>query len=133
VSDRLLATSIDARWHYPAPGVGAVTTNFAGASEAVVRTIIQTFAGPPNTGVDSPSLQHTAFEIGRAVIRAVPAVQDISLNCPNIHNIPVDFSPFPGQKNQDATGNPDVFWATKEPFGIIKVTVARDNRRRSRI
>ncbi len=95
-------------------------------SATVVRTILETIAGPVDSGVPSPSLQHTAFKASEAVIRAAPAVRQISLTCPNIHNIPVDFSPFPRRRNaDDASGAPVVFWATKEPFGIIKATVAR--------
>lgn len=99
------------------------TIDYDNVSSTVVRTIVETFAGPVDAGVASPSLQHTSFEIGKAVIGAAPAVSSISLLCPNIHNIPADLAA--GRTNEDHSGNPDVFWATKEPFGIIKVTVAR--------
>ncbi len=92
--------------------------------------MLESIAGPVDRGVPSPSLQHTAFKAGEAVLGAAgcEAVRQISLTCPNIHNIPVDFSPFPGRRNADdgdASGGPVVFWATKEPFGVIKATVGR--------
>ena len=41
-----------------------------------------------------------------------------------IHNIPFNFNPF-GLENKDHTGEPDIFWVTKEPFGIIQATVVQ--------
>ena len=65
--------------------------------------------------------------MGRNVCKEIPGVSSITLFLPNIHNIPFNFEPF-GMENKDATGEPDVFWVTKEPFGIIQATVEQPRR-----
>ena len=129
------------------------TPSYALISTYYLLLLVST--GPALTGVHSASLQHTAFQMGSAVVKAVRTVKWISLKCPNIHNIPVDFSSFRGtifdrnfgstspytslslhfdiagcihiigHSNTDESGKPIIFWATKEPFGIINVTVSR--------
>ena len=121
--ERLLATSIDSTWEYD-----RATIEFAQDYDAlkfqIKREMLDGFAGPADTGKFSASLQETAYAMGRKVCKKVPGVSSITLFLPNIHNIPFNFNPF-GLENKDHTGEPDIFWVTKEPFGIIQATVVQ--------
>jgi urate oxidase len=122
-NERLLATSVDSSWEY-LPGATENCGDFEAVTSRIRKEMVKAFSGPVQTGVPSASLQETAFQMGKAVINQVSEVGSITLYLPNIHNIPVDMAPF-RLENKDYTGNPDVFWVTKEPFGIIQATVSR--------
>ena len=122
-NERLLATSCDSTWQYD-PETASNCPDFEILAASTRKAIVEGFSGPAATGIPSPSLQRTAFEIGQNVIDKVDGISSVTLYLPNIHNIPVNFEPF-GLSNTDETGNPDVFWVTKEPFGIIQATVSR--------
>jgi urate oxidase len=122
-NERLLGTSVDSTWEY-LPGAVHNCDDFEAVASRVRGEMLRAFAGPVKTGVPSASLQETAFQMGKAVVNNVNEIMSITLRLPNIHNIPVDMKPF-RLENKDHTGNPDVFWVTKEPFGIIQATVSR--------
>ena len=121
--ERLLATSVEATWVY-LPVAIKECSDFEEVASKIKQTMINAFTGPADIGVASASLQETAFQMGKACVEIVPAIKNISLKLPNIHNIPFDFTAF-GMGNKDASGFPDIFWVTKEPFGIIQATVSR--------
>ena len=68
---------------------------------------------------DSPSVQHTAYAMGEAVLRAVPDIVEIGLTLPNKHCLLVDLAPF-GLDNKN-----EVFVPTDEPHGLIEVRLTR--------
>jgi urate oxidase len=108
-TDRLLATSLSARWQY------ARTDVPFGVSWAGVRqTLVEAFAAH-----DSRSVQHTLYAMADAVLASHDEVVRIHLAMPNKHHLPVDLAPF-GLKNPN-----EVFVATDEPHGLIEATVAR--------
>ncbi|CAM9816026.1 unnamed protein product [Choristocarpus tenellus] len=118
-SDRLFGTCMDAEWTYD---VNAVTSfQLRGL---ILDTLIKTFAGPADTGVPSPSLQLTCYEMGSAVLAVAAPVKSITLMMPNVHNLPFDLSKY-GLSNTDHTGLPDIFYPTDEPHGIIQATIQR--------
>ena len=119
----VLATSVEGTWEY-LPAAIKNCDDFEVVSGKIKESLINAFTGPTDTGVPSASLQETAFQMGKACIDSVQEIANISLTLPNIHNIPVDFAPF-GLENKDESGFPDVFWVTKEPFGIIQATISR--------
>ncbi len=110
-SDRILATSLVARWRY-------VTTSAAWKPlhDEIRSVLLDTFAGK-----HSLSLQQTLFAMGEAVLQARPEVAEVRMSMPNKHHFAVDLSPF------GMDGRNEVFYASDRPYGLIEGTVARDD------
>jgi urate oxidase len=108
-NDRILATAITARWAYRDASV-AFGPCWQRAREAILKTFMER---------ESPSVQHTAYAMGEAVLRDVPDVAEIRLTLPNKHCLLVDLAPF-GLDNKN-----EVFVPTDEPHGLIEVRLTR--------
>lgn len=119
VPDRLVATVVKATWNYSSE---APKVCFKTQAEEIKRILIDTFAGPADTGVEAPAVQKTLYEMGEAVLNQCPAVMDITITMPNVHNLPVDLTRF-GLKNIHPHG--EVFCPVDEPHGIIQATMVR--------
>ena len=107
--DRLLATTMTARWRYAEPEVP-----FDSAWRNVRDTLLETFAGH-----ESESVQHTLYAMGQAVLDNIDAVSAITLVMPNKHHLPVDLTRF-GLENRN-----EIFVVTDEPYGRIEATLSR--------
>ncbi len=108
--DRIMATSLAARWRYRDTEV-----DWARAHAEATRQLKKTFAAH-----HSLSLQQTLFEMGKAVLVACEEVVEIRLSMPNKHHFVVDLKPFELE-------NPnEVFYAADRPYGLIEGTVRRD-------
>ena len=68
----------------------------------------------------SPSVQFTLRRMGRAVLKAVDAIERVHLSLPNRHHLLYDLSRF-GLENPN-----EIFHATTEPYGLIEGTVERE-------
>jgi urate oxidase len=110
-TDRILATSVLARWRYAGADVDWKTS-----FEAIRRLLLDTFAGK-----HSLSLQQTLYAMGEAVLKARPEVAEIRMTMPNRHHFVVDLSPF-GMANDN-----EVFYASDRPYGLIEGALARDD------
>jgi urate oxidase len=108
--DRILATSITASWDYREPA-----GDFGALWEGVHGRIASTF-----TDHFSPSVQHTIWRMGRAVLDDFEQIERISFILPNKHHLLYDLAPF-GLDNDR-----EIYWVTVEPFGRIEATVERD-------
>jgi urate oxidase len=108
-SDRILATAIRANWRYSSTNVP-----FGRCWQHARGAILTTF-----TERDSPSVQHTAYAMGEAVLEAVPEITGIRLSLPNKHCLLVDLAPF-GLDNPN-----EIFVPTDEPHGLIEVSLRR--------
>jgi len=108
--DRILATVVSARWVYGEQS----GLDFNQQWSSVYQQILTTF-----TDHYSPSMQHTLYRIGRAVLEAHPAIDKIHLSFPNKHHLLYDLGRF-GLEN-----NGEIFHATSEPYGLIEGTVER--------
>lgn len=110
-TDRILATSLTARWRY------ATTDVPWGEAFAQVRQImLERFAV-----VHSRALQQTLWEMGSAVLAARDDIAEIRLSAPNKHHFLVDLQPF-------GLDNPgEVFHADDRPYGLIQCAVGRDD------
>lgn len=109
--DRVLATSLTARWRY----IGT-DLPWRATYDDVRRILVEQFAQ-----VHSLALQQTLWEMGRAVLEAHSQVAEIKLSAPNKHHFLVDLTPF-------GLDNPgEVFHAADRPYGLIECTVARDD------
>ncbi|MFJ4220421.1 factor-independent urate hydroxylase [Curtobacterium luteum] len=112
--DRILATSVTARWRYLPEAVEAgIDWNALHAS--VLERMLATFAD-----LHSLALQQTLFAMGRAAIEAHPELAEVRFSMPNKHHFLVDLAPF-GLDNPN-----EVFFAADRPYGLISGTVVRD-------
>ena len=113
--DRVLATSLTARWTHVDGGADSGSDHWAASYDAVRRALLERFVA-----VHSLALQQSLWEMGRAVLEARPELASIELVAPNIHHVAVDLSPF-------GLDNPgEVFHVTDRPYGLIEVVVERD-------
>ena len=109
--DRILATSLVARWRYAGPDVG-----WRESFSEIRRFLLETFAAK-----HSLSLQQTLYSMGEAVLNGRPEVAEIRMSMPNRHHFAVDLAPF-GMANEN-----EVFYAPDRPYGLIEGTVTRDD------
>jgi urate oxidase len=107
--DRLLATSLTSQWLYIAKPADYRETN-----ALVVETMLSTFGSK-----ESPSVQTTLYEMGKAALAACSEIDRISLTMPNLHCLLIDLAPF-HRHNQNT-----LFLPTDAPQGWIEGTVAR--------
>ena len=108
-TDRIVATAMDASWTWNTePG------DYEAANQLVLQTMLAEFATTYSRGV-----QDSLFRMGEAALAKVPALQTVSMACPNKHYLPLDLSRF-GLSADNA-----VFTATDEPHGQIECTVGR--------
>jgi urate oxidase len=119
--DRILATSVPARWRYapaatPAGSGGLDALDFGGLFTAVRAVLLETFAV-----THSLALQQTLYAMGEAVLARFPEVAEVRLSMPNRHHFLVDLAPF-GLDNPNT-----VFHAADRPYGLIEGTVLRDD------
>lgn len=108
--DRILATSLVARWRYEGTAV-----DWNKSFEDIRQVLLETFAV-----TYSHALQESLYAMGRAVLEAHPEVAEIKFSAPNKHHFLVDLSPF-GLEN-----NGEVFIAADRPYGLIEATVCRE-------
>jgi urate oxidase len=109
--DRILATSLVARWRYAHTDV-----DWDKSYDAVKSLMLQRFAE-----IHSYALQQTLYGMGEAVLEQHPEVAEVKFSAPNKHHFLVDLSPF-------GTDNPgEVFIAADRPYGLIEASVVRDD------
>ena len=109
--DRILATSLVARWRYDSTDV-----DWDKSYDAIKALLLQRFAE-----IHSSALQQTLYGMGAAVLEQHPEVAEIKFSAPNKHHFLVDLSPF-------GTENPgEVFHAADRPYGLIEASVVRDD------
>nr|XP_032825524.1 uricase-like [Petromyzon marinus] len=97
--DRFFCTEMEARWAFQR-GLSLSARDYDEARERVHACLLETFAGPPDTGVYSPSVQHTLYLAGQCVLRSLPHVEDIRITMSNLHYTPIDLRKL-GLKNND--------------------------------
>jgi len=110
-TDRILATSVTARWRY-----NTLDVDYDTVYADVRRLMLEAFAQ-----THSYALQQTLFQMGKAVLGKNPAIDEIKFSMPNLHHFLVDLAPF-------GLDNPgEVFFASDRPYGLIEAAVERDN------
>ncbi|XP_017069597.1 uricase [Drosophila eugracilis] len=118
--DRIFSTVVDCSWEYS----NTDNLDFLKAWQTVKNIIIRNFAGDPQVGVSSPSVQHTLYLSEREVLDVLPQVSVISMTMPNKHYFNFDTKPFqkiaPGDNNE-------VFIPVDKPHGTIYAQLARKN------
>ena len=108
--DRILATSVTARWRY-----AHVPESLGTIWHGVRQSLLETFAEH-----DSRSVQHTLHAMGSAVLTQFSDVEEIRISLPNRHHLLVNLAPF-GLANEN-----EIFVATREPYGLIEGVMRRE-------
>ncbi len=108
-TDRILSTSVSARWRHGALlAVGQWDAAFAAARSAMVERF---------ASLHSLSLQQTLFAMAQAAVEAAPGIAEVRLSMPNRHHFPVDLERF-------GLDNPNmVFRVEDRPYGLIEAQV----------
>jgi urate oxidase len=110
--DRILATSLVARWRYETTDGVDWNKSFDDIRSLLLETFATTY---------SRALQESLYAMGSAVLAAHPDVAEVKFSAPNKHHFIVDLSPF-------GLDNPgEVFIAADRPYGLIEATVQREN------
>eukprot|EP00252_Welwitschia_mirabilis_P021289 TRINITY_DN5419_c0_g1_i1.p1 TRINITY_DN5419_c0_g1~~TRINITY_DN5419_c0_g1_i1.p1 ORF type:complete len:297 (-),score=54.65 TRINITY_DN5419_c0_g1_i1:190-1080(-) len=111
--ERILATEVTAKWSYlRKPSCFNTTYN------NVKLLLSNTFLGPPEMGVYSPSVQNTLYLMAQSVLQRVLEIDSIQLSMPNIHFLPANLSNIVKFEH-------DVYVPTDEPYGTIQATLTR--------
>jgi urate oxidase len=108
--DRILATSLVARWRYDHTEV-----DWDKSYDEIKGLLLEQFAK-----IHSLALQQTLYGMGEAVLSEHLEVAEIKFSAPNKHHFLVDLSPF-GVENPG-----EVFIAADRPYGLIEASVTRD-------
>jgi urate oxidase len=120
VDDRLFGTAVEARWRYAAGPLGGgdaagwQAADFSAAHAVVRRALLDVFAHH-----DSLAVQQTLYDMAAAALAACNVIEEIELEMPNQHRIPMDLTPF-GLANRN-----EIFVTTSEPYGLIRATLRR--------
>ncbi|GLY31209.1 factor-independent urate hydroxylase [Kineosporia sp. NBRC 101731] len=109
-TDRILATSVTARWRYSSADLA-----FGEIYPAIRAVLLETFSA-----THSLALQQTLYAMGRAVLEKFGEVAEVRLSMPNKHHYLADLSPF-GLDNPN-----EVFIAGDRPYGLIEGQVLRE-------
>ncbi|MFE4002374.1 factor-independent urate hydroxylase [Nocardioides sp. YIM B13467] len=109
-TDRILATSLVARWRYSGTEV-----DWDKSYDSIRALLLQRFAE-----IHSLALQQTLHGMGTSVLEQHGDVAEIKFSAPNKHHFLSDLSPF-------GLDNPgEVFFAADRPYGLIEASVVRD-------
>ena len=113
--DRIMATSLTARWRYDGTGRDR-DLDWNAVYEDIKRILMAGFAT-----TYSRALQETLYVMGKNALEAHPEVAEIKFSAPNKHHFLVDLEPF-GLKNDG-----EVFIAADRPYGLIEAALSRDD------
>jgi len=108
--DRIFSTQCDITWEY-----ARLPPDPAHLYKHIRENLLHTFATHK-----SLSVQHTLYAMGENVLKAFPAVKEITLKMPNKHHILFNLQQF-GMDNRN-----EIFIATDEPYGYITGTLTRE-------
>lgn len=115
-TDRILATSVTARWRYTSAEDDLTDVDFNAEYELVRAELLEAFCENY-----SAALQATLFEMGKRVLELHPGIAEIRFSMPNKHHFAVDLGSF-GLDNPN-----EVFFAADRPYGLIEASVLRED------
>ncbi|XP_037795199.1 uricase-like [Penaeus monodon] len=118
MEDRLFSTVVAASWQY----ADVKDIDFGRIWIKMQKIIYDKFAGPPDYGIYSPSVQNTVFLIQDTALREIPDITQIKVTMPNKHYYGVDLSKFP---DVGSLKNETVFLPIDKPSGSISGTLGR--------
>lgn len=109
--DRIFATTIQANWPTSESAEQSVATH-----AKVREQLLNVFAAQ-----HSLSVQHTLFDMAKAVFDACGSIDEITISMPNQHHLLAKLEPF-GLDNENL-----IFVPTDEPYGDISATIGRSS------
>lgn len=118
--DRVFSTLVTSSWRYST----IEGLDFDAAWNAVKDSIIENFAGDPEDGVYSPSVQHTLYEVEIDALNKIPQMESIVMDLPNKHYVEIDLSNFPKEIVGEGP-NHDVLLPLDKPSGLIHARLER--------
>jgi len=113
--DRIMATSVTARWRYAAD-LDLDSADWDGLFSSVRSLMLEKFAT-----LHSLALQQTLYAMGQVVLETHPEIAEVRLSCPNKHHFLVDLSAW------DLDNPQQVYYAADRPYGLIEASVIRDD------
>ena len=108
-TDRIMATVVCAKWEY-----AVQTCDYDDVWQRAFTQIQRTF-----TDHYSPSLQHTLYRLGEAVLGACPEISRIWFQLPNRHHLKYNLERF-GLDNDN-----EIFHVDPEPYGLMEAWIER--------
>ncbi|KAK7393129.1 hypothetical protein VNO78_21583 [Psophocarpus tetragonolobus] len=123
--ERMLATEVTALWRYSYESLYSLPQKplyFTEKYQEVKKVLADTFFGPPNGGVYSPSVQNTLYLMAKATLNRFPDIAYVHLKMPNLHFLPVNIS---NQNGPIVKFEDDVYLPTDEPHGSIQASLSR--------
>jgi urate oxidase len=108
-TDRIFGTRATVAWEY-----SVAPRDYAITRRAALTTLLTVFADH-----DSLSVQHTLYDVGEAMLAAIPEMARVKLTMPNLHCNLADLSRF-GQDNPN-----QIFVPIDEPHGYIEAVIER--------
>ncbi|XP_067057505.1 uricase-like isoform X2 [Acropora muricata] len=114
-TDRSFCTNVYCRYYFD----GTKGVDFDSCWNFAKNTILDEFAGPPQTGVYSPSVQNTLYKAEERILNNIPQIGYIEMAMPNIHYFTVNMAPF-GMTNKD-----EILMPADKPAGLIKAALSR--------
>jgi len=121
-NDRVFSTVVTAIWEF-STGNGV---DFDKTWLTVKDCIFDKFAGPPDKGVLSPSVQNTLYLAEKMILDKEPQISRIEMQMPNKHYLTVDMSKFPPSVLEN-NENKEVYHPIDKPSGIIYAELLRKN------
>uniref|UniRef100_A0A1Y1MX98 Uricase n=2 Tax=Photinus pyralis TaxID=7054 RepID=A0A1Y1MX98_PHOPY len=121
-NDRIFSTVVTATWEFStANGV-----DFDDVWITIKNCIFDKFAGPPDKGIFSPSVQNTLYLAEKMALDKIPQISRIQMQMPNKHYLNVDMSKFPPSILEN-NENKEVYHPIDKPSGIIYAELLRKN------
>jgi urate oxidase len=130
VYDRILSTSVDAKWHWSTfSGLDAVRKNVGKFDETWQKAREITFRLFATE--ESPSVQNTMYKMSEEILAAQPLVSKVDYSLPNKHYFEINLSWHHGLKN---TGkDAEVYAPQSDPNGLITCSVSRSAPAKARL
>ncbi|XP_033642933.1 uricase-like [Asterias rubens] len=114
-TDRIFCTDVWTKWRYSvSSGI-----DFDETWKTCKESILNVFAGSPDTGDYSPSIQRTMYLSVHKMLEMVSQIDEIELEMPNVHYFLADIMKL-GMKNDG-----EVMMPTGYPHGMIRLAVRR--------
>ena len=113
--DRILATSATLKYEFNSID----SVDFNALWEQAYIAVLETFSGPPDTGVYSSSVQHTMYLADKRILEEVKEIETVEINMPNIHFFLYDLGKIGVQ------GNDSTFHPAPLPYGHITCKLGR--------
>ncbi|KAJ4758496.1 Uricase [Rhynchospora pubera] len=124
--ERIVATEVTSSWRYKFENISQIPPApfcFRQRYNEVKKVLSDTFFGPVDTGVYSPSVQNTLYLMATAVLNRFQEIEWVHLRMPNLHFLPVNMS---SKENPNMVKfADDVYLPTSEPHGTIQATISR--------